>query len=181
MSSGEMSIRFEHGVCPMRLTLAYRRFRCCRPVPIRPLRFQWTSPKLRRPQGLDRPPTLLCIDSLVIPVTVRITTVLEAKDGDSTTYRWYATSADNEPVSTFGVDTVLGNGTLTFNGNGRIIGDPVATIAVQREDTASDLLEFDLDFTQVSGLAVSNNLGQQYGLSMTRQDGFPPGTLSSFI
>jgi flagellar hook protein FlgE len=121
-------------------------------------------------------------DSLGIPVTVRITTVLESRDGDSTTYRWYATSADNEPVPSLGVDTVLGNGTLTFNGSGRIIGDPVATIAVQREDTASELLEFDLDFSQVSGLAVSNNLGQSVStLSMTRQDGFPPGTLSSFI
>ncbi len=119
-------------------------------------------------------------DSLGIPVTVRISTVLEAKDGDSTTYRWYATSADNQPAS--GVDTLLGTGTLTFNGNGRIIGDPVATIAVQRENTASDLLEFDLDFSQVSGLAVSNNLGESSSnLSMTRQDGFPPGTLSSFI
>ena len=41
------------------------------------------------------------------------------KDSDSRTYRWYATSEDNEPLT--GVDTVLGNGTITFDGNGRII------------------------------------------------------------
>jgi flagellar hook protein FlgE len=122
----------------------------------------------------------LVFDSLGIPVSVRITTALEVKDGDSTTYRWYATSSDNEPAD--GVDTVLGTGTLTFDGNGRIVGNPVATIAIQREQTASELLEFDLDFSQVSGLAVSNNLGDSVStVSMTRQDGFPPGTLTSFI
>jgi len=122
----------------------------------------------------------LVFDSLGIPVSVRITTALESSDGDSTTYRWYATSPDNEPLGS--VDTVLGSGTLRFDGNGRIVGDPVATIAVQREETASELLEFDLDFSQVSGLAVSNNLGESVStMSMTRQDGFPPGTLTSFI
>jgi flagellar hook protein FlgE len=119
-------------------------------------------------------------DSLGIPVGVRITTALESKDGDSTTYRWYATSPDNEPLD--GVDTVLSSGVLRFDGNGRIIGNPIASIAVEREQTASELLEFDLDFSQVSGLAVSNNLGESVStISMTRQDGFPPGTLTSFI
>jgi flagellar hook protein FlgE len=119
-------------------------------------------------------------DSLGIPVSVRITTALESRDGDSTTYRWYATSGDNEPLE--GVETVLGTGLLRFDGNGRIVGDPTATIAVDRELTASELLEFDLDFSQVSGLAVSNNLGESTStISMTRQDGFPPGTLTSFI
>ena len=122
----------------------------------------------------------LVFDSLGIPVGVRITTAMESSDGDSTTYRWYATSPDNQPIE--GVDTVLGSGTLRFDGNGRIVGDPVATIAIQRESTASELLEFDLDFSQVSGLAVSNNSGVSTStLSMTRQDGFPPGSLTSFI
>lgn len=124
----------------------------------------------------------IVFDSLGIPISVRITTALEAKDGDSTTYRWYATSPDNEPPSTEGVDTVLGSGTLTFDGTGRIVGDPVPSIAVQREATASELLEFDLDFTRVTGLANADSFGNSVStLNMTRQDGFPPGTLSSFI
>lgn len=120
-------------------------------------------------------------DSLGIPLSVRITTVMEERTNDSRTYRWYATSEDNEPGS--GVDTVLGNGTITFDGNGRIIGGETATIAVEREVTGSQSpLEFELDFTQVSGLAVSNNLGDSNSrMSMTRQDGFPPGSLTSFI
>jgi flagellar hook protein FlgE len=122
----------------------------------------------------------IVFDSLGIPVNVRITTALESKDGDSTVYRWYATSGDNEPAA--GVDTNLGSGTITFNGEGQIVSGATATIAVQRDQTASDLLEFDLDFSQVSGLAVSNNLGvSASNMNMTLQDGFPPGSLTSFI
>jgi flagellar hook protein FlgE len=123
----------------------------------------------------------LVFDSLGIPLNVRITTVLEAKDGNSTTYRWYATSQDNEPLT--GVDTVVGNGVIIFDGNGRIVSGGTNSLAIEREQTASQSpLEFTLDFNQVSGLAVSNNLGESVSnLSMTRQDGFPPGTLTSFI
>jgi flagellar hook protein FlgE len=123
----------------------------------------------------------LVFDSLGIPLNVRITTALEAKDGDSTTYRWYATSPHNEP--SIGVDTTVGNGLITFDGNGRIVSGGTDTIAIDRQLTASQSpLEFTLDFGQVSGLAVSNNLGESVSsLSMTRQDGFPPGTLTSFI
>jgi flagellar hook protein FlgE len=120
-------------------------------------------------------------DSLGIPINVRITTVLEATTDSSTTYRWFATSPDNEPVT--GVNTGVATGTLTFDGNGLIIGSSVANISVERNQTASESpLEFTLDFSQVSGLALQNNLGESNStMSMTRQDGFPPGTLSSFI
>jgi flagellar hook protein FlgE len=123
----------------------------------------------------------IVFDSLGIPVNVRITTVMESRDSDSRTYRWYATSPDNEPLNN--VDTVLGNGTITFDGEGKIIDGATASIAVQRLTTGSQSpLEFELDFSQVSGLAVSNNLGDSVSsLSMTRQDGFPPGSLTSFI
>ncbi len=123
----------------------------------------------------------IVFDSLGIPLNVRITTVMEEKTSDSRTYRWYASSDDNEPLT--GVDTALGNGTITFDGNGRIISGDTATIAVDRTITgAQSPLEFTLDFNQVSGLAVSNNLGESNStMSMTRQDGFPPGSLTSFI
>ncbi|MEX0612034.1 MAG: flagellar hook-basal body complex protein [Pirellulales bacterium] len=123
----------------------------------------------------------LVFDSLGIPLTVRLTTVKEVETPDSRTYRWYATSEDNEPSS--GVDTVLGNGTITFDANGRILSGGTSTVAVEREITGSQSpLEFTLDFSQVSGLAVSNNLGQAVSsMSLTRQDGFPPGSLTSFI
>ena len=120
-------------------------------------------------------------DSLGIPLNVRITTVMEAKTSDDRTYRWFATSEDNEPIDD--VDTVLGNGTITFDSNGRVTDGATTTIAVDRTTTGSQSpLEFTLDFSQVSGLAVSNNLGESVSaLNMTLQDGFPPGSLTSFI
>jgi flagellar hook protein FlgE len=143
-----------------------------------PINISFTE--IQEPVGQGSITDFIVYDSLGIPISVRITTALESSDGDSTTYRWYATSPDNEPLE--GVDTTIGTGLLRFDGNGRIVGDPTATIAIEREETASNLLEFELDFSQVSGLAVSNNLGESNStLSMTRQDGFPPGSLTSFI
>ncbi len=120
-------------------------------------------------------------DSLGIAVNVRITTVLESKDGDNTVYRWYATSQDNEPSS--GVDTALGNGTITFDSNGNVISGETAQVAVLRSDTASaSPLEFTVDFSQLTGLAVQDSSGNDTSstMSMSIQDGFPPGTLTSF-
>jgi flagellar hook protein FlgE len=123
----------------------------------------------------------IIFDSLGIPLNVRITTVMESRTNDSRTYRWFATSEDNEPSS--GVDTVLGNGTITFDANGRIISGATSSVAVDRESTGSQSpLEFGLDFSQITGLDVRNNLGESIStVSMTRQDGFPPGSLTSFI
>jgi flagellar hook protein FlgE len=121
-------------------------------------------------------------DSLGIPVNVRVTTVLESSDGNSTTYRWYATSQDNEPIPP-SVDTVVGNGTISFDYNGNVVSGGTARLAVDREVTASaSPLEFVVDFSQVSGLAEQNSQGESAAnMSMSRQDGFPPGSLTSFI
>jgi flagellar hook protein FlgE len=120
-------------------------------------------------------------DSLGIPLNVRITTVMESRTNDSRTYRWFATSEDNEPSS--GADTVLGNGTITFDANGRIISGATSSVAVARETTGSQSpQEFGIDFSQITGLDVRNNLGDSIStVSMTSQDGFPPGSLTSFI
>jgi flagellar hook protein FlgE len=114
-------------------------------------------------------------DSLGIPLNVRVTTVLEEKTGTSSTFRWIADSADNEPTS--GYSTNVGTGVITFDGEGNIISSSNNRIAVDREQTpSSSPLEFQLDFTEISGLANSEN-----ELNASRQDGFPAGTLSSFI
>jgi flagellar hook protein FlgE len=122
----------------------------------------------------------IVFDSLGTAINVRVTTVLEAQNNSATIYRWFATSDDNEPLT--GVSTALGTGTITFDGNGVIQSEPVVSIAVRRDQSAAESpLEFNLDFSQVSGLDLKDNLGQSISsVSMTRQDGFPPGTLSSF-
>jgi len=120
-------------------------------------------------------------DSLGIPLTVRITTTLESKDANNTFYRWTASSPDNEPST--GVATAVGTGILTFDGSGNLVENGGnTTIAVLRNATASlSPLDFDLDFGQVSGLANTNNLGESNStLNIVRQDGFPPGVLTSF-
>jgi flagellar hook protein FlgE len=114
-------------------------------------------------------------DSLGIPVQVRITAVQESRSDTETVYRWFADSADNQPAA--GVDIAVGTGLIVFDSEGRVINVTNETVAVQRRDVSSaSPLEFELDFTQISGLAVPTS-----SLAASRQDGSPPGTLSSFI
>jgi flagellar hook protein FlgE len=118
-------------------------------------------------------------DTLGEPISVRLTTVMEEQTGTSTTFRWFATSEDNEPTS--GVNTFLDSGTLVFDRSGNLTSpsDGRATIAI--DHPAVNPLVFDLDFSQVSGLAQTDSGGDPVGfLNMTRQDGFPPGVLTSF-
>jgi flagellar hook protein FlgE len=124
----------------------------------------------------------IAFDSLGLPIKIRVTTVLEAKDGNSTTYRWYANSANNEPLT--GVTTVVGNGILVFDSKGDLDDDnPVSRISVLREDTASESpLQITLDFSTVKALGETDAQGNPISsLNVTSQDGFPPGVLTSFI
>jgi flagellar hook protein FlgE len=114
-------------------------------------------------------------DTLGIPLNVRVTTVLEARDATSTTYRWYADSGDNDPLS--GAQISVGTGLISFDGEGKVISVSEETVSVLRENVSSvSPLEFDLDFTQLSGLAQSKST-----LAASRQDGSAAGTLSSYI
>jgi flagellar hook protein FlgE len=117
----------------------------------------------------------LAYDSLGVPVAVRLTAVLESRDGNSTTYRWFADSADNQPSS--GVGISVGTGRISFDAEGK--GTPIdpTTVFVDRNDIASvSPLAFDLDFSQVSGLDAPAS-----ALAVSYQDGFPPGVLISFV
>ncbi len=118
-------------------------------------------------------------DTLGEPINVRLTTVMEDQTGTSTTFRWFATSEDNEPLT--GVSTFLSSGQLVFDRSGNLTSpsDGRATIAIAHP--AVNPLVFDLDFSQISGLAQTNSAGDPVAfMNMTRQDGFPPGTLTSF-
>ena len=124
----------------------------------------------------------IAYDSLGLPVKIRITTVLETKDSNSTTYRWYATSADNQPLD--GVSTVVGDGILIFDSNGDLDDqNPTSRISVFRADTASESpLEVTLDFSTVKALGETDPQGNPIStLNVTNQDGFPPGVLTDFI
>ena len=104
---------------------------------------------------------------------------MEAQDGTSTTYRWFATSEDNEPTT--GVNTFLDSGTLVFDRSGNIISPADGRFPIAIDHPAQSPLVFELDFSQVSGLAQRDSSGNPVAfMNMTRQDGFPPGTLTSF-
>jgi flagellar hook protein FlgE len=124
--------------------------------------------------GVGTSSEMIVYDSLGIPLTVRLTTVLESTQGQVTTYRWYATSADNQPAS--GVDTAVGTGLVTFNGSGKFITTTDNTVTIDRRDVASNSpVTFDLDFGQVTALSQNTS-----GLQASSQDGFAAGTLTSF-
>jgi len=117
----------------------------------------------------------IAYDSLGIPIQTRVTVVLESRTSTSTTYRWYADSPDNQPGS--GARVSVGTGLIEFDGEGNVINVTESTINVQRRNVSSvSPLEFELDFSQLSGLATERS-----SLAASRQDGSPPGTLSSYI
>lgn len=117
----------------------------------------------------------IAYDSLGIPIQTRVTVVLESRTSTSTTYRWFADSPDNQPAT--GARVSVGTGLIEFDGEGNVINVTESTVSVQRRDVSSaSPLEFELDFSQLSGLATENS-----SLAASRQDGSPPGTLSSYI
>ncbi len=117
----------------------------------------------------------IVFDSLGVPINVRLTAVMESRSGTSTTYRWFAESPDNDPLS--GVDVSVGTGLVSFDGEGNLIGATTTEASIDRRNSpASSPLEFDFDFTQISGLAVENS-----EIAASRQDGSGAGTLTSYV
>jgi flagellar hook protein FlgE len=118
---------------------------------------------------------LIAYDSLGLPIKVRLTATLESRDDSRTTYRWYADSPDN--VERGSVGTAVGTGLIYFDGNGNFISSTNATVAINRADLPSTKpLQFDLNFNNISGLAA-----EKASLAASRQDGSPPGTLTSYV
>ncbi|MCX7426553.1 MAG: flagellar hook-basal body complex protein [Planctomycetia bacterium] len=118
---------------------------------------------------------LIAYDSLGMSVQVRLTVAMEARDNTNTTYRWYADCPDNQN----GVDSKIacGTGLIMFDGEGNFTSATEETVSIYRRDVPSTSpLEFELDFSEISGLAAD-----EATLAVTRQDGSGPGTLTSFI
>jgi flagellar hook protein FlgE len=70
----------------------------------------------------------------------------------------------------------VGTGRIVFDGQGNFVSSTKKTVSIDRRNVpAASPLEFDLDFTQLSGLAEPKAT-----LAASRQDGSPPGTLTAF-
>ncbi len=131
--------------------------------------------KIQDAKGESAVADFVVYDSLGIPVNIRVTVVQETRDSTTTTYRWFADSPDNQPLN--GVDIAVGTGLIIFDGEGNVVTVTEATVSVERRDVSSaSPLEFELHFDDLSGLAT-----EQSSLAANRQDGSPPGTLTSFI
>lgn len=118
---------------------------------------------------------MIVYDSLGIPISVRISAALESRTEEETVYRWYADSPDNDRLDEAGI--AVGSGLIRFDGNGNLVSTTNDTVTVFREGTPSvSPLQFDLDFSNVSGLAA-----EQAFIAATRQDGSAPGVLNSYV
>lgn len=116
----------------------------------------------------------IAYDSLGEKVNVRLTAALESRTSTQTIYRWYADSADNDPLS--GASTAVGTGLIVFDGQGNFVSASNSTVSVQRAHVpAVKPLQFQLDFSKLSGLAATSPT-----LGVTSQDGFPTGKLTSY-
>ncbi len=129
---------------------------------------------LQEAEGQTAVSDFVVYDTLGIPMNVRVTAVLESRDDSTTTYRWFADSPDNDPTS--GSEISVGTGLIMFDGEGNLISTTNATVAVSRRNVPSESpLEFELDFSRVSGLAAEKS-----SLAASHQDGFPAGKLDTY-
>lgn len=126
-------------------------------------------------EGQSAVADFITYDTLGLPIRTRITAVLESRSDSATTYRWFADSADNATGDS--AEIAVGSGVLTFDGNGNFISATNTSVNIQRANLPSvSPLEFNVDFSAVSGLATDTAT-----LAAARQDGSPPGTLTSYI
>jgi flagellar hook protein FlgE len=117
----------------------------------------------------------IAYDSLGLPLRVRLTATLEARTDSRTTYRWYADSPDN--IERGNNDISVGTGLMYFDGNGNFISSTSDTVAINRADLPSTKpLQFSLKMGNLSGLAAD-----KASLAASRQDGSPPGSLTSYV
>lgn len=114
-------------------------------------------------------------DSLGFPMRVRVTTVMERRDNNTTVFRWFAESPDN--LLTGESRSAVGSGLIAFDGSGNFLSTTSNTVSIFRDGFPSDSpAEFQIDFSNVSGLATTTS-----ALAATRQDGSPPGNLTSYL
>ncbi len=131
----------------------------------------FTFNEVQTANGESAHTTFVVYDSIGTPITVDLTMVLENRTTGSSTWRFYATSADDSDVK-FDV----GTGSVTFDANGQFVKSPENSIVIDRADTgASDPLPLQLNLQRLSGLNVAKS-----SLVMGFQDGFATGTLLDY-
>jgi flagellar hook protein FlgE len=125
-------------------------------------------------KGQSATADMIVYDSLGIPLSVRITAVLQQTTSSATIYRWFADCGANDPATGRAIN--VGSGVMSFDGSGNFVSASNSTVAIDRAHEPSvKPLQFKLDFTQISGLAAD-----KASLTVSKQDGSGPGTLTSY-
>lgn len=129
-------------------------------------------------------------DSLGAEVLVQMTAYLESLGTEESQFRVVFESADqtidpaNLPTGvTDQYDRSVGNALLTFNSFGQLQDTQGTDLTIIRQLTgANSPLEFDLDVSNVSALAIDRNPDAETNssLAVVSQDGSPPGTLVDY-
>ena len=110
-------------------------------------------------------------DSTGAKVITGISMTLASTSGTGTTWQWVA----NSPDSTGG-NSVIGQGTLTFNNNGQLMASTGGQVNIDRQNTgAQSPLKINYNFGSVTSLATSSS-----SLTLNSQDGFAVGTLTQY-
>jgi flagellar hook protein FlgE len=110
-------------------------------------------------------------DSLGTPVIVSATFALEERADTGPVWRFYLESPEAD-----GAGRALGTGTVSFDNEGNFQAVTGNQVSLSRAGTgAASPLTFTIDFSNIHGLST-----QASNVIMGDQDGFPPGTLSSF-
>jgi flagellar hook protein FlgE len=127
------------------------------------------------PTGESVHTSFVAYDSLGTPISVGVTAVLEGSSTAGNTWRFFAESPQN-----VGGDLVVGTGTLTFDGSGKLLTSTGTSISINRTGTgATTPLNVTLDFSKMTGLAAQNSdmvMNYQDGSAIGRLNGFSVGT-----
>jgi flagellar hook protein FlgE len=115
-------------------------------------------------------------DSRGHQVRVDVSAVLESTSDTDSTWRFFITSPDAVTGDPATESLVIGNGTLVFDNEGKLMSSTNTTISLPRnEQGAKTPMSIKLDFGAMTSL-----VSQASEMVMTRQDGMPTGTLDAF-
>ena len=81
-------------------------------------------------QGQSTSADMIAYDSLGMPMSVRITCVLQDTTSSYTQYRWFADCGNNDPST--GSDIAVGTGLIDFDGSGNFLSATNETVSIQR-------------------------------------------------
>ncbi len=113
-------------------------------------------------------------DSLGEKVPVTVSMYLESQDSNVSTFRYLIASKDE-----FGVNQGVSSGTVSFGSGGQVVASSSEPFGIPRDgEGVVTPMEFSLNFDSMAGTAPAE---AGNAIRLVRQDGAPPGALSSFV